>query len=128
MAEAPVNQQRFDELVAQPSESLNVELKSWLNLSDTFSKAKLVKAALALRNRNGGFILIGFDDNTRQPLRPPSEMDIAAAFHLDVVQSLVSQFAFEKFEITVGFGERSGVKHPVIAIPEGTRTPNDTPR
>ncbi len=123
MAEVSAGQQRLDELVAQPSESLNVELKSWLDFSDPFSKAKLAKAALALRNRNGGFVLIGFDDKTLQPLALPSAMDVAAAFHLDVVQGIVSQFAFEKFEVTVGFGVRNGIKHPVIVIPEGIRTP-----
>lgn len=123
MSETPASHGRFDELVARPSESLNVELKSWLDLSDPYSKAKLAKAALALRNRNGGFVLIGFDDKTLEPLAPPSGTDVVASFHVDVVQSIVSQFAFEKFEVTVGFGDRDGIKHPVIAIPEGVKTP-----
>ncbi|QGZ96270.1 ATP-binding protein [Terricaulis silvestris] len=123
MAGPSIDQRRLDELVAQPSETLNVELKSWLDLSDAHGAAKVARAALAIRNRNGGFIVIGFDDKTLKPLPVPVGMDVVSAFHVDTVQGIVSQFAFEKFEVTVGFGVRDGVQHPIISIPEGVKTP-----
>ena len=45
---------RVDELVARPSEGLNVEIKTWIKLDDAAGMVKLVRAAFALRNRNGG--------------------------------------------------------------------------
>ncbi|MFZ2030810.1 MAG: hypothetical protein WAU68_10910 [Vitreimonas sp.] len=123
MAAPSTDQRRIDELVAQPSETLNVELKNWLDLSDAHGIAKIARAALAIRNRNGGFIVIGFDDKTLKPLPVPTGMDVLSAFHVDTVQGIISQFAVEKFEIKVEFGVRDGVQHPVISIPEGVKTP-----
>jgi hypothetical protein len=59
-------------LVARPGESLNVEIKRWLNPSDPTSVAKIIKATFALRNRNGGFLVIGFDSSglTTRRFRP----------------------------------------------------------
>jgi hypothetical protein len=42
------------QLVTRPAEGLNVELKTWLDPRTPEGKAKIIKAALALRNRNGG--------------------------------------------------------------------------
>ena len=54
-------------LLHQPSEGLQVELKTWLDPRNDESVAKLVKAIFAIRNRNGGFLVIGFDDATHLP-------------------------------------------------------------
>jgi predicted HTH transcriptional regulator len=61
------DQKRIEELLAHPSESLNVEIKNWINPDDKAAQAKIVRAALALRNRNGGYLIIGFDDKTGLP-------------------------------------------------------------
>jgi hypothetical protein len=118
-----IDQDRINDLVAHPSESLNVEIKRWINPDDCEGIAKIVKAALAIRNRNGGFFLIGFDDQSLMPdtgTRPP---DVRTVFHLDKVQALVSKYASEIFEIGVGFGNRDGLEYPVIVIPEGVVAP-----
>ena len=49
-------------LVGNPSESLTVELKRWIDPTQPAGIEKIVKGALALRNRNGGFFVVGFDD------------------------------------------------------------------
>lgn len=114
---------RANEIVARPIESLNVELKTWLDLQDNAHVAKLVKALFALRNRNGGYLVIGFDDRTLEPdpytLSQPREQ----MYHHDEVQAKVSRYAHETFEIIVRFGERDGQSYPVISVPEGVRTP-----
>jgi hypothetical protein len=118
------DQARIDELVAAPREGLNVEIKRWLDPDEPDGIAKIVKAALAIRNRNGGYIVIGFDDKSLQPDqvgRPPQ--DVRGTFHLDKIQGLISAFASEPFEIAVGFGLRDGQEYPVIIIPEGVIAP-----
>jgi len=57
----------INELIGQPRESLAVEVKDWLDPSIPGHKAKVVKALIALRNFNGGYLLIGFDNATMQP-------------------------------------------------------------
>ncbi len=46
------DQSRIDDLIARLSETLTVEVKRW------------IRGALALRVRNGGYFVIGFDDKT----------------------------------------------------------------
>jgi hypothetical protein len=115
------DQSRIDDLVSRPSESLNVEIKRWINPDELEGIAKIVKATFAIRNRNGGFFLIGFEDKTLLPAKgaPP---DVHAAFNLDKIQGIVSKFASETFEIGVGFGNRDGQEYPVFVIPNGVRT------
>jgi Putative DNA-binding domain len=110
-------------LIARPGESLNVEVKRWLDPSETNGIAKIVKATFAIRNRNGGFIVVGFDDKTLEPDIEHEPRDVRAVFHQDKMQLLISRYAHEPFEIHVAFGERDGRKYPVIVVPEGVQVP-----
>ena len=50
----------LERLVERPGETLNVEIKAWLDPAQVADAAKIIKACLALRNRNGGHLVIGF--------------------------------------------------------------------
>jgi len=63
---------------------------------------------LAIRNRNGGFPIIGFDDKTLQPDAGNEPGDVRTAFHIDKIQGIVSRYTSELFEVVVGFGKRDG--------------------
>jgi hypothetical protein len=118
-----INHDAIGQLLSYLTEGLNVEVKSWIDPAQPAGAAKIVKAALALRNRNGGYMVIGFDDKTLQPDVTNRPADIRAAFHLDKIQPLISRYAFDPFEISVAFPERDGAAYPVIIVPEGVRTP-----
>jgi hypothetical protein len=118
-----IDQSPIDELVARPSEGLNVEVKTWIDPDAPDGMAKIVRAALALRNRNGGYLLIGFDDKTLQPDIGNAPPDVRATFRLDKIQGLVSRHSSELFEVGVAFGTRDGREYPVIKIEEGVRHP-----
>ena len=118
-----VDQARIQELVARLAESLNVEVKNWIDPDGPAGVAKIVRAALALRNRNGGYLVIGFDDTTLQPDTVNRPADVRPAFHIDKIQGIISRYASELFEVAVAFGEYGGQEYPVIVIPEGIRTP-----
>lgn len=117
------DQARIQELVARLAESLNVEVKNWIDPDDPAGMAKIVRAALALRNRNGGYLVIGFDDETLQPDIVNRPADVRSTFHLDKIQGIISRYASEMFEVAVAFGERDGQDYPVIVVSEGIRTP-----
>jgi hypothetical protein len=114
---------RARELVARPSESLSVEIKRWIDPETADGTAKISRAVLALRNHGGGFLVIGFDNNTLEPDRENIPPDVKAKFHHDKIQGLVSRFASEPFEIALEFPERDGQLYPVIAVPPGVKTP-----
>ncbi|APX84412.1 hypothetical protein BV511_06565 [Methylorubrum extorquens] len=118
-----ISKTRIDNLVEHPSESLNVEIKTWIDLSSEHGLAKLVRAAIALRNRNGGYFIVGFDDKTLLPDTSTRPTDVRTAFHIDKIQATVSRFASIPFEIEIGYANRDGHEYPVIAVPSGVTVP-----
>lgn len=60
-------------LIEQPRESLAVEIKPWLDLSDPLHQAKVIKTAIALRNNNGDYMLFGFDNPLMPAANAPAE-------------------------------------------------------
>jgi hypothetical protein len=117
------DQARIQELVSRLAESLNVEVKRWIDTDEAAGIAKIVRAALALRNRNGGYLVIGFDDKTLQPDTGKEPPNVRAAFHVDKIQGIISRYSSELFEIAVVFAEHEGREYPVIVIPDGVTAP-----
>jgi hypothetical protein len=117
------NRNRIRELLAQPSESLNVEIKRWLDPDHHVGAAKIVKALFGLRNRNGGVLIFGFDNKTLQPNNANRPDDVHASFHVDKIQGLVSRFASESFEVEIVFETVGGREHVVIVVPDGITAP-----
>jgi hypothetical protein len=76
-----------------------------------------------LRNENGGYLVIGFNDRTCQPDPLPSGLDARTTYHTDEIQRIVSKYASPAFVIEVHYPEKDGVMYPVIQIPAGVRTP-----
>ena len=111
------------ELVRYPRESLSTEVKAWFDPSTPEGQAKIVRCALAMRNHGGGFMLIGFDNATGDPVANDRPADVRVSFHIDRIQGLITRFASESFEVNVHFVERDGALFPVIEIPQGIRTP-----
>jgi len=118
-----LSQDRINALLARPSESLAIELKSWIDPASPEGIAKIAKAAIGLRNRNGGYLIIGIDDKTLMPSLMDIPNDIQKSFHLDSMQGIISRYASIAFEIFVGFAERDNGCFPVIGIPDGVRVP-----
>ncbi|SNR58215.1 ATP-binding protein [Paracoccus sediminis] len=118
-----LTQDRINALLVAPSESLNVEIKSWIDPASPEGKGKIAKAALALRNRNGGYLIIGLDDSTMLPVTDGRPANIRTAFHIDILQAIISKYAAIPFEVGVGFAFRDGQEFPVIGVPEGSIVP-----
>jgi hypothetical protein len=81
---------RIRELLAQPGESLNVEIKRWLDPDQAIGAAKIIEAVFGLRNRNGGALIFGFDNKTLEPNDANRPGNLHALFHVDRVQGLIS--------------------------------------
>ncbi|MDH4412356.1 MAG: hypothetical protein QE484_03555 [Rhizobium sp.] len=118
-----ISQETADRLVNAPSEGLNVEIKRWIDPAHDAAVAKIAIACMALRNRNGGYMVIGLDDETLEPVQEGRPDDVRASFHLDIVQQIVSKYASVPFEVAVGFGARDNQEFPVIAVGSGVRSP-----
>ncbi|HWU81120.1 MAG TPA: hypothetical protein VN158_13770, partial [Caulobacter sp.] len=118
-----IDEDQISGLLRKPSEALQVEVKTWLDPRVDADIAKLVKAIFAIRNRNGGYLILGLNNTTMQPDSYALDKGVGVLFHIDAIQGLVSRFASEAFEVVVALRERDGQVHPVIVVPEGVRVP-----
>lgn len=120
---ANLDDSKVKSLVERPNESLAVEIKTWFDLASPEGKAKIVRSVLALRNHDGGYVVIGFDDKSMLPDLDRAPRDVRAAFHPDSIHEIVARFASDPFEVAVEFVQRDGSVFPVIVVPSGVRTP-----
>jgi hypothetical protein len=118
-----VDQQQSEELAANPSESLALEIKRWIDPDSPEGRAKIVKSCIALRNYDGGRLLIGFNNDTGAPEANTALQDVKASYHIDKIQAMVAKHASEPFEIEVRWIERNGQWHPLIVVPTGVKSP-----
>ncbi|MBD2459430.1 ATP-binding protein [Oscillatoria sp. FACHB-1407] len=114
---------RIQELIQQPQESLAVELKAWIDPDQPDGIAKIVKTALAMRNYGGGYMIIGFDNNTLEPIFNDAPCNVREIFHIDKIQGMITKYSSEQFEVAVEFPRRDEQDFPVIIIPTGVKTP-----
>ena len=85
-------------LLNNPREALDLELKQWIDPTSNEGRAKIVRACLALWNNNGGRLLIGFrDDGTPDVDNAPA--DVHAMFGGEKLQVLVSRYAAQAIAI-----------------------------
>jgi hypothetical protein len=112
-----------DSIVGNPSESLSVELKRWIDPTTVAGIEKIVKGAFALRNRNGGFLVVGFDNFTLAPDVANEPTNAKDLFHVDVIQGIISKYASDPFEIEIAWSERDARQYPVIVVPSGIKVP-----
>lgn len=110
-------------LVDNPGERLAVEVKTWIDPGTPEGIAKIAKACIALRNNNGGFLLIGFDNETGMPDTKNIPSDVHARYHPDVIQGIAARYASQAFEVEAHLVERDGQEYPVICISDGVKTP-----
>ena len=105
------------------SETLDTELKRWLRLSEPREAALLAKACLAMRNNNGGRIILGIDNATAKSIPTPTEFDAYQEYHADKLNEIVGKYSLPKFEVRVGFKEYEGRIHPEITVAGGITSP-----
>jgi AbiU2/Schlafen, AlbA_2 len=81
------------DLLAEPRETLDIEIKDWLDLSSNNHKALIAKEIIALANHGGGYLLVGFvelaDGSFKPALSRPPNLN---AWSQDTIQSIVSKY------------------------------------
>jgi hypothetical protein len=113
---------QLQELLRDPQERPDVELKSWLDLADNGPRATLAKAIIAIANHGGGFVLLGFEDNGAISPRRPGALN---SYSQDAVNDVIDRFADPGFHCVVHHVIRNtdGLSYPIIVVPGGHRVP-----
>jgi Putative DNA-binding domain len=103
-------------------------IKDWFDPSTPEGKAKIIKTCIAMRNNNGGYLLVGFDNDTGVPNVAGAQANARTIFQSDDVQILVNRHASEPFEVHLHYPEISGREFPVLEVEAGVRAPVATRR
>ncbi|MEI6800780.1 MAG: ATP-binding protein [Pseudomonadota bacterium] len=112
------------ELVDNPREALSIELKTWLDLNTPDGKSKFLKAVFALRNNDGGYLVIGVNDASRIADPRPNNLNIDEMYNSDTLQKLVTEHAVDPFEIEVFMVDADSGQVPVIRVTGGLKSPS----
>jgi hypothetical protein len=113
-------------LLEFPNETLNVEHKYWLDLSNNNGKAKLAKAAIALANHGGGVIVLGMRKHEEGgPLLSQQRPESIPRYDQDLVNSAINKFAEPEVHCELHFSEHptSGFEHAFVLVPGDTTVP-----
>lgn len=118
-----VSREDLRPLITEPREDLAYEYKYWLDLTskDHKDKATLAKAAIALANHGGGFIVIGFAEQGQTLESRPRPEEIPEITQ-DSVNAAIRRYADPEFHCEVFEVPHpdTGVSHTVVAVPGNT--------
>ncbi|MDE2741855.1 MAG: ATP-binding protein [Gemmatimonadota bacterium] len=108
-------------LITEPREDLASEYKDWLDLTLKEHKATLAKAAIALANHGGGYIVIGFAEQGQILESQPRPEEIPEITQ-DSVNAAVHLYAEPNFQCAMHVESHpdTHVPHPIVIIPSAT--------
>lgn len=117
--------ERLADLLVDPREDLGCEVKNWLDLQGSNDdKATFAKAALALANHGGGFIILGLvetDTGIVEAQGRPATLD---RYSQDQINGIVQNYSDPPFHCSVHIvSNHAGAAFPIVIVPGGHRVP-----
>lgn len=112
-----ISRERLQDLLVDPREDLDFELKNWLDLRNSNDdKATFAKAVLALANHGGGFIALGLterDAGVEEAGERPATLD---GYSQDIVNGIVQNYSDPPFHCAVHLVENPAAGQTVVII------------
>ncbi len=105
----------YGDLVDAPNETLSVEYKSWLDLSENpEARADLARHICAIANHGGGVIVFGFNDDLTVAGPTPFPN---AVVNRDTIAGIVKKYLEPTIHCDVmNVTSSSGNTHPIIIV------------
>lgn len=109
------------DLVDYPRETLDIELKEWIDLGDKVAQARLARHIAALANHGGGYLIFGFCDEESAALDRPADL---SGYSRDTFGGIVTRYLTPAFQCDVQLIQSSaGLIYPVVRVPSHGSTP-----
>lgn len=119
-----IDAEKLTIFLTEPLETLTVEYKDWLDLQDQEHRGVLAKAAIALANEGGGYIVLGFSDDGPELTAMPRQRNFSL-YDQDEINNIVKRFAEPHFHCTLlnVTNPLTRAIHPVVVVPGGHGMP-----
>lgn len=119
------DERRLAELLRDPRETLDIEIKTWLDLGLREHQALLAKAIIALANHGGGFIIVGFERVGDRLAPGAARPESFASYNADAVNGIVHRYAEPSFhcDLRIIPHPSTNERFPVVVVPGGQRVP-----
>lgn len=116
---------RLADLLLDLQETLDLEIKAWLDLSTPDHQSKLAKGIIALANHGGGYIAIGFDERHGSSAEPaPNRPSSLKDYTRDRVNGIAEKYLDPVVHCEVHHVRApDGKAYPLIVVPGGHRIP-----
>jgi len=119
------SRERLVDLLVDPREDLDFEVKNWLDLQGSNEdKATFAKAVLALANHGGGFVALGLletDTGIIEAEVRPATLD---GYSQDLINGIVQNYCDPPFHCAVHVvANPDGALFPIVIVPGGHRVP-----
>jgi hypothetical protein len=117
----------LERLLVLPNESLAVEYKSWLVLTENPGRATLAKAAIALANHGGGIIVLGMRENNAEggALGSQPRPEGLGRYNQDGINAAINRYADPAFHCELMFATHptTRTEHAFVIVPGGSVVP-----
>ena len=116
---------RFEDWLLNPRETLDFEVKQWLDLANVEHQGLVAKALIALENHGGGFLLFGYKEAdgvlAPDPNRPPT----LEPYLTDAINAIIRKRAQPAFhvEVTLQRHPQTGQDFPLVRVAGSSRIP-----
>lgn len=117
---------RIADVLREPRETLDVEIKGWLDIAhDNAHRATLAKAIIALANHGGGLVLIGLTETADGVVAADNRPQNLAGYSADHVNAVVNRYIEPPFHCDVKLGKRPAddFDYPIVVVPGGHQFP-----
>lgn len=123
--EMTISRERLQDLLVDPREDLDFEIKNWLDLRDSNGdKATFAKAILALANHGGGFIGLGLVETDTGIIEADGRPATFDNFGQDLINGIVQNYCDPPFHCAVHIvSNPAGSLFPIVVVPGGHRVP-----
>lgn len=120
-----VSRERLADLLVDPREDLDCEVKNWLDLQGSNDdKATFAKAVLALANHGGGFIALGLVETDVGVVAAEGRPATLDGYSQDLINGIVQNYCDPPFHCAVHIvANPAGAVFPIVIIPGGHRVP-----
>lgn len=117
--------ERLSDLLVEPREDLDFEVKNWLDLQDSNEdKATFAKAVLALANHGGGFVVLGLLETDVGIIEAEGRPAIFNGYSQDLINGIVHNYCDPPFHCAVHLvANPEGALFPIVIVPGGHRIP-----